>query len=231
MEYINISHVLAFITGVATLYFTAYIKAKGSNKALKEDIVSLESAKQKIIAEHAVELENIKKDHSLDVEKRKYQYESKKDQFIKFFQLIDEFNGKSHEMFQERFPPIMDRLLEGCLSEEQAVRNESTLVFNQEIMLIFNDLHKEQIKINAESNSIRLIASCEIDELLDQLEMSVRQATEDAVEMLRFMGTADYFVNKQLLEPYQTKLNKIGLEVLECRNTLKNQMKSELSEI
>ena len=198
---------------------------------MQEDIVKSEKAKQKITAEHAVELEKVKKDHALDVEKRKYQYESKKDQFIKFFRLIDEFNGKSHEMIQDRFPPIMDRLLKGCLSEEQAVCNESTLVFNQEIRLIFNDLYKEQIKINTESNSIRLIASYEIDELLDQLEMSVKQATEDAVEMLRFIGTPEYFVNNTLLEPYQAKLNKIGLKVLECRNALKEQMKSELSDI
>ena len=92
-------------------------------------------------------------------------------------------------------------------------------------------LYREQIKINTESNSIRLIASCEIDELLDQLEMSVKQATEDAVEMLRFMGTPEYLVNNTLLEPYQAKLNKVGLEVLECRNALKKQMKSELSDI
>ena len=142
MEYINISHVFGFIGGIATLYFTAYLKAKGANKALQEDIVILEKAKQKITAEHAVELEKIKKDHALDVEKRKYQYESKKEQFTKFFRLIDEFNGKSHETIQDRFPPIMDRLLKGCLSEEQAVCNESTLVFNQEIRLIFNDLYR-----------------------------------------------------------------------------------------
>lgn len=54
------SHVTAFLLGGLAIYLTAYSKAKGVNKALKEDINELESSKQRIITNHALELEKLR---------------------------------------------------------------------------------------------------------------------------------------------------------------------------
>lgn len=226
-----LTHGIAFIIGALSLYLTAYTKAKGANKALKEDIDVLENAKQKIITKHAAELESIKKDHVLDVEKRKYQYEAKRAQFSKFFQLIDEFNAKCNSAFFERFPSMFQRLLAGQLSECTEVSNNSILEFNTEIMRLFNELNEEQLKVSHESNSIRLIATPEIDALLDQLALDIKSSYDDSVSMLKFMGTLEYLIDNSAIAPYQTRLTESGYKVVSSREALKTQMKMELNEI
>lgn len=95
MSIAEIMHiVLSFLLGMFVLYFTAYSKTKGKNKALQEDISRLEDEKQKVLAKYKIEMEEIKKQHSLDIEKRKYLYDEKRQQFVKLFSLLDEFHRK-----------------------------------------------------------------------------------------------------------------------------------------
>jgi len=95
--------IVSFLLGMFVVYITAYTKAKGKNKALMEDNICLENDKQKIAVQHRNETEELKKQHSLDIEKRKYQYEEKRHQFSKYFKLLDEFNQRSNETFVEEF--------------------------------------------------------------------------------------------------------------------------------
>ncbi len=109
MYLVEISTTIAsFVSGILAIYLTAYSKAKGKNRALKEDISRLEDEKQKIIAKYRAETEELKKQHSLEIEKRKYQYEDKRTQFTKYFSMLDQFHGKSHKIFTERFSPILN---------------------------------------------------------------------------------------------------------------------------
>lgn len=82
--------IVNFLLGFLVFYLTAYSKTKGKNKALKEDISKLEDEKQKIIAKYQAETESIKKQHTLDIEKRKFQYEDKRIQFQKYFSILDQ---------------------------------------------------------------------------------------------------------------------------------------------
>lgn len=94
---------MGFVIGIIVVYLTAYSKAKGQNKALREDLSALEDEKQKIVAKYMAEAEELKKNHALDIEKRKYQYDEKRAQFVKYFALIDEFHGKSNDIFSNSF--------------------------------------------------------------------------------------------------------------------------------
>ncbi|HHX8500588.1 TPA: hypothetical protein ACVO33_004492 [Vibrio diabolicus] len=225
------SHVLAFLIGALSLYFTAYTKAKGTNKALKEDIESLETLKQEIVAKHTKELESVKKQHQLDIEKRKFKYEDKRAQFSKYFRLIDEFNSKCNSVFVERFPQMFQRLLAGQISGCQDTANKSLLDFNHETMTLFNELNEEQLKVNTESNSIRLIASPELDALLDDLSEQIKHSFEDSVAMLKFMGTPEFILDNSSVKPFQDQAAVSGAQVLKAREALKQQMKFELDEI
>ncbi|HHC7312177.1 TPA: hypothetical protein ACN30N_005145, partial [Vibrio campbellii] len=225
------SHVLAFLIGALSLYLTAYTKAKGANKALKEDISTLEALKQQIVATHSQELESVKKQHQLDIEKRKFKYEDKRAQFSKYFRLIDEFNSKCNSVFGERFPPMLRRLLAGQISGCQDTANQSLLDFNHEMMLLFNELNEEQLKVNTESNSIRLIATPELDTLLDDLSEQIKQSYEDSVAMLKFMGTREYILDNSLVKPFQDQVAISGTQALKAREALKQRMKFELDEI
>lgn len=70
--------IVSFVFGILVLYLTAYSNAKGKNRALEEDVSRLEDEKQKIIAKYRAETEELKKQHSLEIEKRKYKYEDKR---------------------------------------------------------------------------------------------------------------------------------------------------------
>lgn len=74
MEFISSMEVLfnifCFALGALSIYLTAYLKVKGKNRALIEDNRQLEEDKQKIVAKYRAETEKIKKQHSLDIEKR-----------------------------------------------------------------------------------------------------------------------------------------------------------------
>ena len=176
--------VVGFLSGMAVVYLTAYSKAKGKNKALEEDVSRLENEKQKVVAKYRAETEELKKQHSLDIEKRKYQYEDKRTQFTKYFSMLDQFHGKSHKIFTERFSPIFNDFLSSYIEDDEESNNKAIVIFNSGIQSLFNELYEEQIKINNETNSIRLISTPEIDELLNGLELAVKNSTDDAVEMM-----------------------------------------------
>jgi len=223
--------ILSFLGGMLVLYLTAYVKVKGKNKALIEDVEKLEDEKQKIIAKYRAETEEIKKQHTLDIEKRKFQYEDKRKQFSKYFSLLDEFHGKCNSVFLERFQPIITEFLSGYLVDDEQVKNETIVKYNKDVQALVFELNEEHLKLKSEQNSIRLIASPDVDKLLDKLEIAVKTATDLSTEMLRFMSTPEFWADQSLILPYQEKLAVSGNEVQEAHNSLKEQMKIELNEI
>lgn len=226
-----IVNILCFGAGALSIYLTAYLKVKGKNKALIEDNQKLEEEKQKIIAKYRAETEEIKKQHSLDIEKRKYQYEDKRAQFSKYFALLDEFHGKCNSIFLEKFQPIMTEFLSGYLEEDESVKNQAIVKYNKDVQALVFELNEEHLKVKSEQNSIRLIASSEVDTLLDNLETAVKNATDSSTEVLRVMSTPEFWADQSIIAPYQEKSANYGLEVQSTHSALKEQMKLELNEI
>jgi hypothetical protein len=224
-------NILCFVFGALSIYLTAYLKVKGKNRALIEDNRQLEEDKQKIVAKYRAETEKIKKQHSLDIEKRKYQYEDKRLQFSKYFALLDEFHGKCNSIFVEKFQPIMINFLSACLEDDETGKNQAIVKYNQDVQALVFELNEEHLKVKTEQNSIRLIASKKVDTLLDKLEVAVQNTTDASTEMLKFMATQEFWVDQSLITPYQEKATIFGLDVQSCHNALKEQMKLELNEI
>ncbi|MDD5058937.1 MAG: hypothetical protein PHQ60_13790 [Sideroxydans sp.] len=221
---------VSYLLGLLSLYLTAYSKAKGANRALHEDVEKLEDDKQRIIAKYHSEVEELKKLHSLDIEKRKYQYEDKRSQFSKYFTMLDQFNGRGYKLFVERFSPMMNEYLASCL-EGGGSNNNAIVIFNNATQSLFNELYEEQIKVANETNSIRLVSSSEIDELLDKLELAMKKSTDDTVEIMKFMSTPQFWNDQTQIAPYKNQAEESGKLVLRYRNALRERMKHELNEI
>lgn len=233
-----IINIFCFSSGALAIYLTAYLKVKGKNKALIEDINKLEDEKQKVIAKYRADTENIKKQHTLDIEKRKFQYEAKLAQFTKYFKLLDEFNGKCNSVFIEKFQEAMTEFYTPYLADTDSeeddrnieLQNQGNSKFIQDIQNVFFELNAEQLKMNHEANSIRLISSPEVDLLLNELEEFIKLTTDQTSEMLKFMATQEFWGNQELLVPYQGKQAKSAQSVTDGRNRLRAQMKLELDE-
>jgi len=223
--------IVSFLLGMFVVYITAYTKAKGKNKALQEDNIRLENDKQKVVAQHRNETEVLKKQHSLDIEKRKYQYEEKRHQFSKYFKLLDEFNNRSNQTFAEEFYPIMNEFFSAIIESEDDVYQTELIKFNEKIQVLTHKLHEESLKVSTETNSIRLISSPEIDKLLDAMELAIKQVTDQSTEMMNFMMCEDFIKDQSLITPLVKRSEESDAVVKGYRNDLIAQMKKELDEI
>ena len=85
------------LLGLIILYVRSFIKEKARISALK-------SENKRLIEQ----TEEIKKNFQLEIEKRKYQYESKKEQYLNFFKLLDSFTRETNKTTQEKLIPILD---------------------------------------------------------------------------------------------------------------------------
>lgn len=221
---------VSFLLGMFVMYLTAYVKEKGKNKALLEDVSRLENEKQAISARYSSEMEELKKAHSLDIEKRKYRYEDKRAQFTKYFSLLDEFNNKSNTVFADKFFPVMQKYWEEVI-EDSDNYNAILVSFTKDIQDLMRELYEEQLRLTQETNSIRLVSTPEVDSLLDELEILIAQSIETASQMMKFMVTPEYAADNTLLAPYQEKAASTGHEVMKCKDKLRDRMKVELDEI
>ena len=232
MDLVSILEIIfSFSAGALVVYLTAYAKAKGNNKALKEDISKLEDEKQNIVAKYRAETEELKKQHSLDIEKRKFKYEDKRAQFTKFFLMFDQFQNKGRSIINEDFTPLLSELLSSVIIGTEESKKEAFYQFTNNIQHIIDKIYEEHIKMTNETNSIRLIATPEMDILLDEFESALNKAKDNASEMIKFMTTPEFFANQTLLIPYQKASEESGNLVSEYRVKLKNRMKCELDEI
>lgn len=92
-------------------------------------------------------------------------------------------------------------------------------------------MNQEYLTLAMETNSIRLITSELLDELLDQLTSSVSDGTNTAQEMLKIMATPDFLMDQSILLPLQEKAEVESQKILVLRNSIRKQMKVELDQI
>jgi hypothetical protein len=244
---------LSFILGICVLYFTAYSKIKRRNRALQEAVLILEDKKQQALARQIAGKEknelpsrqqrgfapaefNIcgeapverKKPLPVNIEKRDCSCDEKRRRFVEYFTLLDDFHRKNNEIFTLQFHPIMNRFLASNSVKDETDRNRVILEFNREVQNLFNQLHEELQKVSSETSGIRSFSSDTLDKLLDQLESAVKQSTDDAAEVLKFMATPDLWADKSLAVPLQKAEDSVQL-ILNCRNAVRNRMKVELN--
>ena len=248
--------ILSFLLGMCVLYFTAYSKAKSKNRALQEAVSRLEDEKQKVLAKYVTEKEKselprrkqrgfvsaeiknqweippaeIEKPLAVGIKKRECPYDEKRQQFVNYCTLLDEFHRKNNAIFTLQFHPIMNRFLVSNSVEDEIARGRAILEFNREVQALFNQLYEEQQKVNSETDSIRSFSSDTLDELLDKLESAVKKSTDDAAEVLTFMATPELLADQSLAAPLQKAENSVQ-KVLSCRNAVRSRMKVELDGI
>jgi len=226
-----ITGIVSFSIGAISVYLTAYSKEKGKNKALKEDLFELENQKQTIHSKFQSELELLKKQHALDAKKREFKYVDKRDQFAKYFALLEEFHGKSNAIVADKFQPIISDFLVAFMSGEQDKQDLAIKQFTDSNSIIFQELNHDLVKLKTETHGLRLISSDELEVLLDELDASITKSTNDATSMVQFMAKPEFWANQALLKPYEQQNIISAKEVEQVHLKVKRQMKAELDVI
>lgn len=218
------AYITLLLIGVIILYFQTYIKEKAKIKALKSE--------NKRLTE---ETESIKKSHQLDIEKRKYQYESKKEQYLNFFRLLDSFTRDSNKTSQEKLLPILDEFNRNYLNAASVnnKKNETAAiaVMSKKIQKLMFEANQDLIRIKQETNTIRLIASNEIIDKLNLLELAYDMNMDKSHKMMSDLP-------KQMLTNDQNGMNKnqreieiSGKVIQSIKDEIIQLMRVELNEI
>jgi hypothetical protein len=215
-----LENALYILAGVIIGYLSSYIKEKGKNKALIEDIKKLTSEKEKIVSKF-----------TLDIEKRKYRYESKREQFLKYYNLIDEFGTHSNNEYPKAFFEIVQEVHEGILNSDDEERTKAINIFAKKSSDLFNQLNEKIRQLRAETNSVKVIASDRILEMLNELDELYDISTDTASNMFKDMTSNIIENNQDKMISQQEELFQFGEKIKNIHDRLMIEIRNELNEI
>lgn len=215
--------IFAFL-GLLILYIKTYTTEKAKMEVLK-------SENKKLIEE----TERIKKDFQLEISKRRYQYESKKEQYILFFKLLDQFTNEANKSTQEKLLPILDELNRNFLNSssrnDKKGENNATSVMSKKIQRLTFEANESLIKIKQETNTIRLIASDRIIQKLDLLELAYDKNMEQAIKMMNDLPKQMMSNDQYGMKKSQREIEISALVIKEIKDEIIELMRKELDEI
>ncbi len=215
--------VIAFI-GLIGLYIKTYIQERAKRKALIY-------TNKKLIEE----TESIKKKHQLDISKRRYQYESKKEQYLSFFLMLDKFTNEATLKNQSKMMIVFDEFNKNYLNAvTQGNKKKESLavtVMSKKIQKLTFDSYTELTKLKQETNTIRLIASDEILKELKFLEFAYDKLMEQSDKIMSDLPKLMLSGNENKIKEEQKKLEIKGRVIKTIKKNIIELMRKELNEI
>lgn len=218
------------VIGVLSGFFSAYFKKKVENRALLEDVRRLEEEKRDVEKRFVLEIELVKKDHQLDIERRKYQYEEKMRVYNTFCCELDQYQSKGQVILKEKAMPVINNFLrsfELASGSKENIDHSFSNYFTDMIMLC-NELNLAYVDLKNKSNKLRLITSTESEYLLDQLLVNLKVSTDLSNQMFQFLATPEGMTNEEKKQTYIVQLLDLDIENQNLRSALILQMKIEL---
>lgn len=223
-------NVVIFLVGCLSGYLIAYSKKKAENKAMLEDIRKLEQEKRSVETEFVIKIEEVKKQHNLEFERRKYQYEEKSRLYSDFCSELDRYQSKGQVILKERAMPMISRFLqslEASNCSENLARTSFSEYFSG-VLLLCNELSVTFIEMKNQTNKLRLVTSEDTDILLTQLTDNLQKLNDVSIEMMKFLATTEGMLDQNKQQQYTELLVSLGNENQVIRSNLINKMKIEL---
>ena len=185
--------------------------------------------------EHDKDVERLRHEHTLDLQKRSRMYELKVTQFQNYFRLMDEFSRKHRSDFSEKVQPLlnhfMQRYLEAEANGDKAESTKAITQFSSGVGRLSADGHEEYLAMKAETNSLRLIASDSVVSLLEEVQEANDMALAAANEMMNKYVELIVTNNQSEMQLRQATLIQAGERSSSLRNLLMEQMRKEIGEI
>lgn len=224
---------LLFIAGGFCGFFASYFKKKGENIALLEDIRCLEEEKRNVEKRFVLEIESVKKDHQLDIERRKYQYEEKMQVYNTFCSDLDRYQNQGQVILKEKAMPIINQFLRKFELSHESIndRSQAFSEYFSDMVLLCNELNLAYVELKNQSNKLRLITNTESDKLLDKLLLNLKVSTDVSNQLMLLLATPEGMTNENKKDEYTATLLNLDVENQELRYALIQQMKIELGSI
>lgn len=234
--YINNYEMITWVIGAITLglgiFFKSYLNEKGKLKALKSENAKLINQTEEIKAKYSRELEELKKEHQLDITKRKYKYETKKEAYTKFFSILDEFSYDNNIKTQENMQPILEEFNRNYLNaKNESQQNKAVVVMSKKIQNITFESLKEVTRIKNENKLIKLIASDDIINKLNLLDQALDNSSDVANNAIKSLPTLMLTNNQAQIEKDKNNIEVWGDIVKKINAEIMQLMRKELNEI
>ncbi|WP_294287988.1 hypothetical protein [uncultured Chryseobacterium sp.] len=218
------------IVGLITLTSALIIERKKRGNTLKDNKRLIKETEE-VKSYFSKQLEELKRDHQLDLQKRKYLYESKTKVYSNFFLKVDnmntEINIKSAEKMQVFISEYTKNLMR-CSSEKERVK--ATVIYQKKTQTLMMDASQALIQLKHETNEIRLHASDDVIEYLNFLEMGYSKLIEVSNQLLSMLPKL-VLSNSDLINTMQAPLFQQAALVETVKSELINQMRLELKQI
>lgn len=203
-------------------FVTSYIQERVKNKAYLADIKRLEGEK-----------ELVRKEHQLDIEKRKYKYESKREQFVKYFNLIDDFTAKSNKEIQARFLPMITAYNQEYLSGYGNKKKETDAItkFSSGVQTLMFDANENLIRLRSETNAIKIIAGKRTLELINEMDNLYDKSFDLSSQMIKELSVAVTTQDFSGVKRLEDELKVFTEKILGTKSLMIEQIRIELDEI
>ena len=164
-------HILLVFIGLFSGYLISYFKEKGKNKALLEDNQALTN-----------EIEKIKQEYSLDLQKRKYKYETKQKLYYEFMDKLDTYNALGMNLFFDELGAIMMNFYESNTEEK---KKKYTIEFNNTARDIDTKMKKQTSELFSQLNQLKLTTNEEVLSLLEELHNELNRINIKFIEIAK----------------------------------------------
>ncbi|MCB9425622.1 MAG: hypothetical protein H6584_01135 [Flavobacteriales bacterium] len=213
---------IGVVSGFIMGYFTSYFKEKGRNKALIQDLKEITEEKEKVTSKF-----------QLDISKRKYKYEDKREQYFKYFNLLDSFTSDNQKIAQESFIPALNKFNEMFLGANgnKTIEMKATSDFATAVNNLMFKSNESLIKLKQETNTIKLIAGTKVSTTLKELEIAYDNSMDQSAKMMKDLTKNLISRNVDQLSKQKEDIEITGEYLKSLQERLMKEVRDELDEI
>lgn len=226
-----VTEIMIFLAGCFAGYMTSYTKKKGENRALLEDTESIEEQKKKIESKYTLLIENIKKEHQLDIQKRKSHFDEKLSAYNDFCSELDNYHGMGQVILKEKALPMIYKFLNSLNTTDTGLISEGFKDYFNDMMLLCNDINLAYSELKNKSNKLRLVVSEDVELIIKNLLANLGQNKDISNKLLQYVSTPDGMIDVQTRNDMCNQLLELDNNNQELRDQLIKQMRIELHEI
>jgi hypothetical protein len=203
-------------------YFGSYLSQRVKNKAMIDDNRRLTE-----------EVEKVKTQQILEVERRKLQYEDKRSMFSKYFELVDEIGRKGNEFAMATLPPVMAKFQADLVAagEDREKVGKALGQFSEYMMKITWLGNQSWLKLKTETNSLKLVSGDDVTRCLDRVESLYEQSFSLNSSLQNAMLQMIIYKDRTEVDRINNEIERLKKELIDSRGSLVSAMKKELNEI
>lgn len=214
--------ILSIIGGFILGYFTSYFNEKGKNKAIIEDTELITEKREKVTSKH-----------NLDITKRKIQYETKSNAYMKYFNLLDELSQNGNTEAQEEFLPALAKFNSDYIPNADNVEKASKAAaeFSNSMQKLMFKSQEKYLKFKNETNALKIIAGDDVLKLMTEIDEISQLSFDVSTQMMKDLAESIVTKNFTKLDSQKNTLENLANQTNTLKEKLTIEIRKELSEI